>query len=46
MRSGGKGVWDRGPALYKHNYNKKVFQRTCRGTGHPRIEAALQSWAP
>jgi hypothetical protein len=20
MRSGGKGMWGRGPALYKHNY--------------------------
>jgi hypothetical protein len=23
MRSGGKGMWGRGPALYKHNYLKK-----------------------
>ncbi len=23
MRSGGKGMWGRGPALYKHNYKKK-----------------------
>ncbi len=22
MRSGGKGMWGRGPALYKHNYKK------------------------
>jgi hypothetical protein len=24
MRSGGKGMWGRGPALYKHNYFKKI----------------------
>jgi hypothetical protein len=24
MRSGGKGMWGRGPALYKHNYLKKI----------------------
>jgi hypothetical protein len=23
MRSGGKGMWGRGPALYKQNYKKK-----------------------
>jgi hypothetical protein len=23
MRSGGKGMWGRGPALYKQNYYKK-----------------------
>ncbi len=23
MRSGGKGMWGRGPTLYKHNYYKK-----------------------
>jgi hypothetical protein len=23
MRSGGKGMWGRGPALYKQNYFKK-----------------------
>jgi hypothetical protein len=25
MRSGGKGMWGRGPALYKHNYYKKIL---------------------
>jgi hypothetical protein len=25
MRSGGKGMWGRGPALYKHNYLKKNY---------------------
>jgi hypothetical protein len=31
MRSGGKGMWGRGPALYKHNYyylNDKYWSRT------------------
>jgi hypothetical protein len=25
MRSGGKGMWGRGPALYKQNYFKKKY---------------------
>jgi hypothetical protein len=27
MRSGGKGMWGRGPALYKQNYLKKKLTK-------------------
>jgi hypothetical protein len=30
MRSGGKGMWGRGPALYKHNYYKKKIRLSAR----------------
>jgi hypothetical protein len=32
MRSGGKGMWGRGPVLYKHNYLKKYISTavTCK----------------
>ncbi len=31
MRSGGKGMWGQGPALYKHNYLKKNKNISCLG---------------
>ncbi len=35
MRSGGKGMWGRGPALYKHNYYKKKIKKS-RVAAEPR----------